>query len=59
MGYPLVPGYEAAGEVVEAGPEIGFRVGEHVFVPGANCYGEVRRPVRRRSRMLVTPARRG
>ena len=38
MGYPLVPGYEAAGEVVEAGPETGFAVGEHVFVPGANCY---------------------
>ncbi|MDX8349873.1 chlorophyll synthesis pathway protein BchC [Cognatiyoonia sp. IB215446] len=38
MGYPLIPGYEAAGEVVEAGPESGFRVGEHVFVPGANCY---------------------
>jgi bacteriochlorophyllide a dehydrogenase len=38
MGYPLVPGYEAAGEVVEAGPETGFRVGERVFVPGASCY---------------------
>lgn len=38
MGYPLVPGYEAAGEVVEAGPETGFRPGDHVFVPGANCY---------------------
>ncbi len=38
MGYPLVPGYEAAGEVVEAGPGAGFRVGEHVFVPGASCY---------------------
>ena len=38
MGYPLVPGYEAAGEVVEAGPATGFRVGEHVFVPGASCY---------------------
>ena len=38
MGYPLVPGYEAAGEVVEAGPESGYRVGEHVFVPGANCF---------------------
>ena len=38
MGYPLVPGYEAAGEVVDAGPETGFAVGEHVFVPGANCY---------------------
>jgi 3-hydroxyethyl bacteriochlorophyllide a dehydrogenase len=38
MGYPLVPGYEAAGEVVEAGADTGFRVGERVFVPGANCF---------------------
>lgn len=38
MGYPLVPGYEAAGEVVEAGPESGFAVGDYVFVPGANCF---------------------
>lgn len=38
MGYPLVPGYEAAGEVVEASSASGFKVGEHVFVPGANCY---------------------
>lgn len=38
MGYPLVPGYEAAGEVVEAGPESGYAVGDHVFVPGANCF---------------------
>ncbi|MCC5975994.1 MAG: chlorophyll synthesis pathway protein BchC [Rubellimicrobium sp.] len=38
MGYPLVPGYEAAGEVVEAGADTGFRTGERVFVPGASCY---------------------
>lgn len=38
MGYPLIPGYEAAGEVVEAGPDSGYRIGEHVFVPGASCY---------------------
>lgn len=38
MGFPLVPGYEAAGEVVEAGPASGFRAGERVFVPGANCF---------------------
>lgn len=38
MGYPLVPGYEAAGVVVHAGPESGFSVGDHVFVPGANCF---------------------
>lgn len=40
MGYPLVPGYEAAGEVVEAGNLTGFKVGERVFVPGANCFEE-------------------
>ena len=38
MGFPLVPGYEAAGEVVEAGTDAGIPVGTHVFVPGANCY---------------------
>jgi 3-hydroxyethyl bacteriochlorophyllide a dehydrogenase len=63
MGYPLVPGYEAAGEVVEAGPASGFSVGEHVFVPGANCFEPTERgPVRGlfggAAHHLVTPARR-
>ncbi|SDZ48282.1 3-hydroxyethyl bacteriochlorophyllide a dehydrogenase [Jannaschia faecimaris] len=38
MGYPLVPGYEASGEVVDAGALSNFNVGDTVFVPGANCY---------------------
>lgn len=38
MGYPLVPGYESVGEVIEAGPSSGRRVGEQVFVPGARCF---------------------
>ncbi len=38
MGYPLVPGYEAAGEVVEAGRATGYKAGDRVFVPGANCF---------------------
>lgn len=38
MGYPLVPGYEAAGEVVEAASGTGYRPGDRVFVPGANCF---------------------
>ncbi|MEE7458788.1 chlorophyll synthesis pathway protein BchC [Methylorubrum populi] len=42
MGYPLVPGYESVGTVVEAGPETGLRIGQSVFVPGARCFGEVR-----------------
>jgi 3-hydroxyethyl bacteriochlorophyllide a dehydrogenase len=42
MGYPLVPGYESVGRVVEAGKTSGRSVGERVFVPGANCYREAR-----------------
>jgi 3-hydroxyethyl bacteriochlorophyllide a dehydrogenase len=42
MGYPLVPGYESVGRVSAAGPDSGHRVGDHVFVPGARCFGEVR-----------------
>jgi 3-hydroxyethyl bacteriochlorophyllide a dehydrogenase len=59
MGYPLVPGYESFGEVVEAAPETGFRPGDHVFVPGANCYvGNVRGLFGGAARRLVTPASR-
>lgn len=61
MGYPLVPGYEAAGEVVESGHDAGLAVGTHVFVPGASCYvdafglfgGAARRVVTKAAR--VTP----
>jgi len=59
MGYPLVPGYEAAGEVVEAGASTGFRVGETVFVPGANCFADnVKGLFGGASRHLVTKAAR-
>jgi bacteriochlorophyllide a dehydrogenase len=42
MGYPLVPGYESVGVVVDAGVTSGLQVGDHVFVPGAKCFGNVR-----------------
>ncbi len=42
MGYPLVPGYESVGRVAAAGADSGLNVGDHVFVPGASCYGTVR-----------------
>ena len=38
MGYPLVPGYEAVGEVVEAPRAARVRVGDTVFVPGSSCF---------------------
>jgi 3-hydroxyethyl bacteriochlorophyllide a dehydrogenase len=42
LGYPLVPGYESVGRIVEVGASSGRSVGERVFVPGARCFGEVR-----------------
>lgn len=42
MGYPLVPGYESVGRIVDAGAEVRARIGEWVFVPGANCYRDAR-----------------
>ncbi len=56
MGYPLVPGYESAGEVVEAGAATTYRPGDRVFVPGANCYGEVKGLFGGATRRLVTRA---
>jgi len=58
MGYPLVPGYEAAGEVVEAPAGATIKVGDRVFVPGATCYGPVRGLFGAAARHLVTPAAR-
>lgn len=58
MGYPLVPGYEAAGEVVEAPAGAQLRVGDRVFVPGATCFGEVRGLFGAAARHIVTPAAR-
>ena len=38
MGYPLVPGYESTGEVVQAPDDSNLKIGDMVFVPGADCY---------------------
>jgi 3-hydroxyethyl bacteriochlorophyllide a dehydrogenase len=58
MGYPLVPGYESVGRVVDAGPSAQHRIGERVFVPGARCWGEVRGLFGGAGRRLVSDASR-
>jgi bacteriochlorophyllide a dehydrogenase len=58
MGYPLVPGYESVGRVVEAGSASGFDPGQHVFVPGAKCFGEVRGLFGASASRLVVAAKR-
>jgi 3-hydroxyethyl bacteriochlorophyllide a dehydrogenase len=58
LAYPLVPGYETVGTVVEAGPQSLRRVGDRVFVPGANCYGAVRGLFGGAAARIVVPGRR-
>ena len=42
LAYPLVPGYESVGRVVQAAPAGDRRVGDLVFVPGSPGYTDVR-----------------
>ncbi|MET0971425.1 MAG: chlorophyll synthesis pathway protein BchC [Tardiphaga sp.] len=58
MGYPLVPGYESVGRIVEVLGETGLHVGDTVFVPGAKCFGEVRGLFGASASRLVVPAQR-
>jgi bacteriochlorophyllide a dehydrogenase len=58
MGYPLVPGYETVGRVVSAPERSGLYAGERVFVPGANCYGEVKGLFGGASSRIATSAKR-
>jgi bacteriochlorophyllide a dehydrogenase len=58
MGYPLVPGYESVGRIVDAGAEARARIGEWVFVPGANCYEDARGLFGGSSSRVVVPSAR-
>ena len=42
MGYPLVPGYESVGEVIDAGVNVRHRIGQRVFVPGSSGFKDAR-----------------
>ena len=55
MGYPLVPGYESTGEVVQAPKDSNLKVGDMVFVPGADCYsGSVKSLFGGAARMIIS-----
>jgi 3-hydroxyethyl bacteriochlorophyllide a dehydrogenase len=58
MGYPLVPGYESVGRVVDAGADARSRIGEWVFVPGARCYKDAHGLFGGSARRLIVPAAR-
>jgi len=58
MGYPLVPGYESVGRIVDAGSAARIRMGERVFVPGASCYKDARGLFGGAARRVIVPASR-
>lgn len=55
MGYPLVPGYEAVGTVVQAGALASARIGQRVFVPGSSNFIDARGLFGGSARTLITP----
>ena len=55
MGYPLVPGYESVGHVIEGAPEW---VGRTVFVPGSTAFEGARGLFGGAARRVVLPAAR-
>lgn len=58
MGYPLVPGYESVGRVVECGADSGRSVGEHVFVAGSKSFVDARSLFGGAAKRLVVPGTR-
>lgn len=58
LGYPLVPGYETVGHVSRAPKGAMLSDGDRVFVPGANCYRDVRGLFGGAAQRLVVPASR-
>jgi 3-hydroxyethyl bacteriochlorophyllide a dehydrogenase len=55
MGYPLVPGYESVGRVVDAGALAQARIGDRVFVPGSSNFIDARGLFGGAARTLITP----
>ncbi len=58
LGYPLVPGYESVGRIVETGAEGRGRIGETVFAPGSAGFKDARGLFGGAARRLVLPATR-
>jgi 3-hydroxyethyl bacteriochlorophyllide a dehydrogenase len=58
LGYPLVPGYESVGRVVDAGRGARGRIGQTVFVPGSSGFKDARGLFGGAARRLVAPSSR-
>lgn len=58
MGYPLVPGYESVGRVIDAGVGARGQIGQRVFVPGSKGFKDARGLFGGAARLVVAPAQR-
>ena len=58
MGYPLVPGYETVGRVVDAGDQATLKVGTRVYIPGSQCFQDARNLFGGSASKLVIPSAR-
>ena len=58
LGYPLVPGYEAVGEILECPKGASLKVGDLVFVPGSNGFVDAKGLFGGSARHLVTSVQR-
>ncbi|NDV85273.1 chlorophyll synthesis pathway protein BchC [Aurantimonas aggregata] len=58
LGYPLVPGYEAVGHVVETYGDSDLSIGDRVFVPGSNGFVDARGLFGASASQLLAPGRR-
>ncbi len=58
MGYPLVPGYESVGRIIDAGSDARARIGDRVFVPGSACFKDARGLFGGAARRVIVPGTR-
>ena len=58
LGYPLVPGYESVGRVIDAGAAVREQIGRTVFVPGSSGFKDARGLFGGAARLLVVKAMR-
>ncbi len=54
MGYPLIPGYESVGEIIDCPKNTNLKPGDFVFIPGANCYGDIKGLFGGASKKIIT-----
>ena len=56
LAYPLVPGYESVGSVIEPGKDTELTAGQRVFVPGSRGFTDVHGLFGGAAQSLVVPA---